>query len=254
MGKRLKPIVGEIYGCYEVLSDDVFMVKDKHKDHHRGYYLAKCLVCGNSKYIRSDAIKNSSASMCRNCHNKNNYLNLVKDKVIDHKGYSVKHRGTGDLTRTWVLSHVKYPAIARGHEFDFNILTTEYLWGLFELQNRKCALTGVDLCFHNLKRHDPKTYNGNCHPDSNGTASLDRIDSSKGYVIGNVQWVHKDINIMKLDHSVDYFIKLCEMVYKHANQQPSIANEQKCSNEGSETRELNSSVNNTLQENPTSSV
>ena len=34
MGKRLKPIVGEIYGCYEVLSDDVFMVKDKHKDHH----------------------------------------------------------------------------------------------------------------------------------------------------------------------------------------------------------------------------
>ena len=33
-----------------------------------------------------------------------------------------------------------------------------------------------------------------------GTASLDRIDSTKGYVRGNIQWVHKDINWFKRDY------------------------------------------------------
>lgn len=47
------------------------------------------------------------------------------------------------------------------------------------------------------------------------TASLDRIDSSKGYVIGNVQWVHKTINTMKMDLANSEFIKLCQMVAKN---------------------------------------
>jgi len=29
------------------------------------------------------------------------------------------------------------------------------------------------------------------------TASLDRIKSNKHYTLDNIQWVHKDINIMK---------------------------------------------------------
>ena len=36
------------------------------------------------------------------------------------------------------------------------------------------------------------------HNDSK-TASLDRIDSSKGYTEDNIQWVHKDVNQMKMD-------------------------------------------------------
>ena len=47
---------------------------------------------------------------------------------------------------------------------------------------------------------------------SSTTASLDRIDSSKGYVIGNVQWVHKDINIMKNKFDNQYFIDMCKKI------------------------------------------
>ena len=47
------------------------------------------------------------------------------------------------------------------------------------------------------------------------TASLDRIDSCKGYTIDNVQWVHKWINVMKSDHSQDEFIALCRAVTTH---------------------------------------
>lgn len=44
------------------------------------------------------------------------------------------------------------------------------------------------------------------------SASLDRIDSSKGYEQGNVQWVHKDINNMKQSFSQDKFIDWCKKV------------------------------------------
>jgi hypothetical protein len=47
---------------------------------------------------------------------------------------------------------------------------------------------------------------------STGTASLDRIDSSKGYEEGNIQWVHKHINFMKRTYSQEYFIDMCKKV------------------------------------------
>ena len=55
-----------------------------------------------------------------------------------------------------------------------------------------------------------------------GTASLDRIDSSKGYVKGNVQWVHKDINKMKTDFEQSIFIKLCKSVADCLAKEPTV--------------------------------
>lgn len=78
-------------------------------------------------------------------------------------------------------------------------LTIEDAWELFLKQNRQCALTGVQLEF--CEQQGSKT-----------TASLDRIDSSKGYILGNVQWVHKDINKMKQDFSKEYLIDLCKKI------------------------------------------
>lgn len=72
----------------------------------------------------------------------------------------------------------------------------QYGWNLFVKQNGKCALSKIDLSFNK----------------KNYTASLDRIDSSKGYIEGNVQWVHKDINIMKNKFNNNYFITMCKLV------------------------------------------
>jgi len=41
------------------------------------------------------------------------------------------------------------------------------------------------------------------------TASLDRIDSSKGYIEGNVQWVHKMVNMSKQQYTQEEFINMC---------------------------------------------
>jgi archaellum component FlaC len=48
------------------------------------------------------------------------------------------------------------------------------------------------------------------------TASLDRVDSAKGYIKGNVQWVHKDINMMKQQYSQEYFIQMCRLTTEHS--------------------------------------
>jgi len=79
-------------------------------------------------------------------------------------------------------------------------ITIEYAWDLFLKQDKKCALSGLELYFPT--KWKDKSYN----------ASLDRIDSSKGYIEGNVQWVHKDINIMKNKFNNEYFIKICNLV------------------------------------------
>lgn len=52
------------------------------------------------------------------------------------------------------------------------------------------------------------------------TASLDRIDSAKGYVEGNVQWVHKRINLMKGTLSEKDFIAFCQMVVTYGRASP----------------------------------
>ena len=84
------------------------------------------------------------------------------------------------------------------------------MWDLYLKQNKKCALTGLDICF-GIYGNDKL---GGTRPQ---TASLDRIDSTKGYLVGNVQWVHKDINNIKQDYSVDELIEYCDLIIKHKN-------------------------------------
>lgn len=85
---------------------------------------------------------------------------------------------------------------------EFN-LSIEDMWELFIKQKRRCALSGVELYFHSRSERN------------DGTASLDRIDSNKNYEIGNVQWVHKHVNIMKNAFPQEYFLDFCEKITRH---------------------------------------
>jgi hypothetical protein len=94
---------------------------------------------------------------------------------------------------------------AKRKNISFNI-DGDYLWSLFLKQGRKCALSGIELYF-------PKTWG--VKSKTNITASLDRIDSNKGYIKSNVQWVHKTINTMKMDLSDQEFINFCKKVVSY---------------------------------------
>jgi len=88
-------------------------------------------------------------------------------------------------------------AESRGLEF---LITIEYAWDLFLSQKRKCKLSNKDIKF----------VDGGINKET--TASLDRIDNSKGYIEGNVQWVDKKINIIKMNLKQEDFIELCKAV------------------------------------------
>jgi hypothetical protein len=79
-------------------------------------------------------------------------------------------------------------------------LDLEYLEQLWQEQNGKCAFTGMPLVLRKHGRYDGRN-------DSIKTASLDRIDSSKGYVKGNVQFVSAALNMAKQDMDDDTFRK-----------------------------------------------
>lgn len=52
-------------------------------------------------------------------------------------------------------------------------------------------------------------------PIDKRSGSIDRIDSSKGYIEGNIQWVHKDVNKMKNNLPQDRFVELCKLIGEH---------------------------------------
>jgi hypothetical protein len=98
------------------------------------------------------------------------------------------------------LTALKSQAKRRKIKFD---VSYEYLWGVFVQQDRKCAYSGLEIFFSRTNLE---------HVSGDYTASLDRIDSSKGYVEGNVQWLHKRVNIMKGNMEEQEFLDFCEAV------------------------------------------
>ena len=88
---------------------------------------------------------------------------------------------------------------AKSRKIKFN-LTIKQIWNLFLKQNRTCSLSGMDLKFSFKNRGNDRT------------VSLDRIDSSKGYTLDNVQWVHKKVNFMKLNMTDSEFVKTCNQI------------------------------------------
>jgi hypothetical protein len=108
----------------------------------------------------------------------------------------------GEISGTYWCC-VKSGAESRGLVFDVLI---QDCWELFLRQGRRCALSGVPLAF-------PPP--GKVGDNNLMTASLDRIDSSLGYTIDNVQWIHKDLNQMKMARTDDEFARWCAAVAIH---------------------------------------
>ena len=106
--------------------------------------------------------------------------------------------GAGDIDGAY-FGRIRSNAKERGHEFSVDV---EFLWNLFLGQKKTCSLTGRPLSIN------PR---GNKQ-----TASLDRIDNSKGYIIGNLHWVHKDVNYAKRTMGLRDFLKMCKEICENS--------------------------------------
>lgn len=174
--------IGDKINNWVIIDDKVV------RKHGRTYVKAQC-QCG-SGVIEDLPIKNVGTKKHKGCRECSRFHTSKGYKLISGEYWSLIKSG------------------AEKRNIEFNI-TKEYVWELYEKQKRKCNLSGLDINFEPNCVHNKKIDNR-----SKRTVSLDRIDSSIGYIEGNVQWVHKDVNIMKNKYSNDYFIEICKKIWE----------------------------------------
>jgi len=169
----------------------------------RSIWLFKCECGKNVEKCRATLEQYKRQNLTMSCGCKS-----FADKLGNKHGL---WKGYGEISATH-FNYLRNRAKIGGHRtrnLKFN-LSIKYLWELFLKQNKKCAFSGEPLCFGTLAQVKNKK---NREP----LASLDRIDSTKGYVEGNVQWVHKNLNMMKQNLTDDVFINWCKKVAYYCN-------------------------------------
>jgi hypothetical protein len=177
---------GKIFGRLVVIK------KITRKWPGRSSWLCKC-ECGKEKDIVASSLTSGRTKSC-GCL-------LIS---TPWKGYQ---NISGDY---W--NRLKKSAKLRNIEFSISM---EYAWTIYIRQNKKCSLTGRDIVI------DPSYLRSKIlNRTGQQTASIDRINNKDGYIKGNIQWVHVDINYMKQDYTQEYFIESCREIYINATKKP----------------------------------
>jgi thiol-disulfide isomerase/thioredoxin len=153
-----------------------------------------CRICKKSsnetkitKYFdkrRNKQYYNSSCTPCKMIESKLKYKNnkIYRDII---KLRSTEYRNTETGFKSQLLHDTKKNKKFEDYELNLIVLNE-----LQKIQNNKCSITGIELVWK---------------PNNIYQASIDRIDSSKGYLKNNIQLVLHPINRMKLDYTTDKF-------------------------------------------------
>lgn len=162
---------------------------------HQDRYMVKCLCdCGNIDYRRLSELQKMPFKCCKHCCSKILYPEQRKQRgLFDENG----------INYSW-FNHLKSSDnLKRGGKLILFDLTMQDLYDVLVKQNFKCAYTGEPLNVLNTFKYD-------------SNASLDRIDSEKGYTKDNIQWVTKVVNVMKNDIPHNLFLELCTKIHNYA--------------------------------------
>lgn len=172
------PIIGSKFGQWTVISSEIKSGTELRDSEDRALYWRVQCKCGEISWRLVAHLKNGKTNSCKACCKRGDISNFI------HSKFENTVRGL--------------PTRKKVRQMEFNI-TEKYIEELYQ-NNHICTYTGIDL-----------SYNSNLNVKDN-FLSLDRIDSDKGYIEGNVQFVHKDINMMKGSLPHDKFIELCILV------------------------------------------
>lgn len=180
--KTLVDLTGRVFGKWTVLHRALDT---------RGTSASWCCVCecGREAVRVGSSLVNQKTTMCVVC------AGARRSGSANHQWKGYEEISSRYITRC------KRQAASRGLAYEVSV---EYLWSLFLKQDRKCALSGVEIKF------------GRSDVAGNHTASLDRIDPSVGYVQSNVQWIHYKLNHMKMDMQQLEFIEWAAKVANHS--------------------------------------
>lgn len=155
--------------------------------------LRPCSTCGELLPADSEHFYRKKSgilsSECRNCFRQRSSRNQ----------HARHHAGGVDYHLSYIVRGVRQRA--RKNALECNI-DAEFLKTLLEKQDGLCAISKI-----------PRTFTkGQGHISTN--ASVDRVDSSKGYTRDNVQLVAHQVNTMKSNLSINELIEWCKLVIK----------------------------------------
>jgi len=167
-------------------------------------YLYKCTKCNifkpNSEYSRDNTRAKGRdrayVTQCKKCRALYMKDELSKEnKKVSRKKQNKKHR------LSVIFNSSKGNAKKKGIEHSISLNYLEELWNN---QNGLCYYTNKPMLksLENIK-------------DNHDSVSIDRIDSSKGYIIGNIVLCRWVINRMKNDLSNSYFLETISEIYKN---------------------------------------
>lgn len=165
------------------IGDRVVIGEAPFRGHSRSRrWMMRC-DCGREEAVFLQSLMNGKANRCDGCN---------PGRHLGNKNPNWK--GSEDIPGSWVCM-VAVTAKRRHIAFDVDVHDVQKVW---DTQGKVCALTGRELRFRIGRTR------------KEGSASLDRIDSSKGYIVGNIQIIHKEANFAKQSLSNAELIKLCK--------------------------------------------
>ena len=165
--------------------------------------ICKCDNCGiEFQKPQSEVNRNQKLSrknFCsRTCVGKNNTKNFGDGS----KRYNIsQHSGSRRDNLTKFRYHFRNIS-KRTKELDVSVEDLKEVW---ENQKGICPYLGIELHLNSY---------GKIKKDPITSASLDRIDSSKGYVKGNLQWISRAMNYLKNDMSEQQVFEIMDLIYK----------------------------------------
>lgn len=158
--------------------------------------IKKCTKCHNTKPLTEfyyHRTRKHYMASCRECNNKKSQKYQTESNYRKTETY-VFYQRAYEITRS-----------AKNRKGGLEVMDglKEHLIELWTTQDKKCYYTGVEMSLTGSHNGDKNAF------------SVDRIDSSKGYIKGNIVLCTFIVNKMKQDLTLNELYNMCDLIQKN---------------------------------------
>ena len=187
---KLTLLEEESKSCSSCMEDK--LLSEFYYREDRGGYVSKCKSCISdsyaARYIKDPSVRAAKSRYAKGYYNKN------KERL-----YANAKKRRGKVLKSKICSLLSNSRHNKKWDYD---LSLEFAMELYDKQEGKCALSGESLELTGDR------YLSNM-------ISIDRIDSSRGYLEDNVQFVCVKYNMMKAHASMEDFVEMCNRIVEY---------------------------------------
>lgn len=175
------------------------------------------IICSQCKQLKNETDfygrgdgSTKKKSRCKSCDNAAKHQYYLKNNTKIRKKIRKWYKNNKNKIKTTQQKYNNTPkgravkllkaAQSRAVKYNYEFkIDTKYILSMWEEQDSKCALTKIPFEMENKTQYNSNPYG----------PSIDRIDSSKGYIPGNVRLVCTAVNYALNEFGEQTFEKIC---------------------------------------------